>query len=198
MCRLRETIKLTEGQAENLPYHQQRMDAARKELYGEAGTVSLAAKISVPANFQKGICRCRILYGRMVDRIEFSNFQPRLIKSLKVVSANTIDYHLKFSDRSAFTRLLNEKGDADEIIVVKNGLVTDCTIGNLVFFDGTGWVTPDQPLLKGTKRQALLDKKLVREKTIREKELFCFEKAGIINAFYDLNTMPVVEMDDIK
>ncbi len=49
-------------------------------------------------------------------------------------------------------------------LCVKNGLVTDCTIGNLVFFDGTGWVTPDQPLLKGTKRQALLDRKLVRKK----------------------------------
>jgi 4-amino-4-deoxychorismate lyase len=198
MCRLLETIKLKEGQAENLPYHQQRVDAARKELYGEAGGISLAGEITVPANFQKGICRCRILYGRMVDRIEISNFQPRLIKSLKLISANTIDYHLKFSDRSAFTRLLNEKGDADEIIVVKNGLVTDCTIGNLVFFDGTGWVTPDQPLLKGTQRQALLDKELIREKTIREKELLCFEKAGIINAFYDLDTMPIVAMENIK
>jgi hypothetical protein len=44
----------------------------------------------------------------------------------------------------------------------------------------------------------LLKNGLIREKVVREKELFCFEKAGIINAFYDLDTMPIVAMENIK
>jgi len=48
---------------------------------------------------------------------------------------------------------------ADEVVFIKNGMVTDCSIGNLLFFDGHEWITPYIPLLKGTQRAFLLDKK---------------------------------------
>ncbi len=64
-------------------------------------------------------------------------------------------------------------------------------------FDGENWMTPDTPLLKGTRRQALLDLRLITERTITERDLPCFQKVGIINAFLDLNHMPVIKKENI-
>ena len=55
----------------------------------------------------------------------------------------------------------------DEVVIVKNGFISDTTISNLAFFDGSEWHTPNTPLLKGTKRAELLDSGFLKEKTIK-------------------------------
>jgi len=65
------------------------------------------------------------------------------------------------------------------------------------FRTAQGGSLPIKPLLKGTKRRLNWTRNWSGKKRSGRGTL-CFEKAGIINAFYDLNTMPVVEMDDIK
>ena len=67
----------------------------------------------------------------------------REIRSLKVVVDDRIDYSFKSADRSSLNRLTAQKGDCDEIIIVKNGLVTDTSFTNIAVFDGEQWLTHD-------------------------------------------------------
>ena len=197
MCRLLETIKLNNGVLENLFYHNLRMNAARAELFNADTAIRLEKEVTIPCELKKGTYRCRILYKDIIEKTEFTPVPPRIFNSLKIVIHDRIDYHLKFADRSLLNELFSQRGNADEIIIIKEGLVTDCTIGNLVFYDGAEWITPDRPLLNGTQRQALLDRQLITEKRIIEKKLFDFQKAGIINAFFDLDHMPEIKIENI-
>lgn len=197
MCLLLETIKLNDGVLENVFYHNWRMNASRTELFNVRSKIRLEKEISIPDEFKSGLYRCRILYRNTIEKIEFVPLSPRSFFKLKVIVHAQFDYHLKFADRALLHYLFSQRDDADEIIIIQDGLVTDCTIGNLVFFDGKEWLTPDRPLLKGTQRQALLERKLLLEKRITEKDLFTFKKVGIINAFFDLHHMPEIKIENI-
>jgi 4-amino-4-deoxychorismate lyase len=163
-----------------------------EELYPESPKIDLASVISIPENCCSGIYKVRVLYGCSIDQIEIEPYSFRKIKSLKVVSADHIDYHLKYSDRQILQNLYAQRGDCDDIIIIKNGLITDSFAANLVFFDGEKWVTPASPLLKGTKRQLLLDLGIITTKEIREEDIQCFQKVGLINAMIDFEEMPVI------
>lgn len=198
MCRLLETIRLEKGELKNVFYHNLRMNASRAELFKTSDRIDLEKEIIVPETLKSGSYRCRILYGREIARVEFLPLSARSFRRLRIVHDDLIDYHLKFADRSRLNELYSRRANADEVIIIRNGLVTDCTIGNLVFDDGNGWLTPSGPLLKGTQRQILLDRKLIRETEIREKDLSRFLQAGIINVFFDLTTMPLIKITDIS
>jgi 4-amino-4-deoxychorismate lyase len=197
MSQLLETIKLENGRLANLKYHNARFNKARKELFSLPGE-DLAELISVPSACKNGIFRCRALYQQEIEKVEFLPHQPRDIKSLKVIHNNSIEYPYKYADRTSLQELYNQRGDADEVIIIKNGLVTDCFIGNLVFFDGNKWLTPDQPLLCGTQRQNLLDNGKILEARITENDLFKFSLTGIINVFYGLENMSQIKKEQIS
>ncbi len=198
MCQLLETIKLENGKLFNLSYHSQRMNAARAEIFDTIEPISLDDCIITPKEFKAGLFRCRITYSHEIEKIEFIPQNIRQFKKLKTVFQNEIDYHLKYADRRLLNDLFAKRGDADEIIIIKNGMVTDCTIGNLVFWNGKRWETPDTPLLKGTQRQSLLDKKLIFEQKISTYDLEKYSQIGIINAFFDLKSMPIIQIGNIS
>ncbi|WP_163714115.1 aminotransferase class IV family protein [Mangrovibacterium lignilyticum] len=198
MCQLLETIKLENGRLFNLKYHNRRMNEARQELFVGCTPVELENEIQVPEDCLNGLYRCRVLYAERIEKIEFIPQHVRSFSSLKLVTHDTIDYHFKYAERSTLNELFAQRGNADEIIIVKNGEITDCTIGNLVFFDGQKWLTPTHPLLNGTQRQKLLETDEIQEKTIHPTDLSSYQKAGIINAFFDLGNMPIIEIEKIS
>ena len=197
MCLLLETIKLENGKLVNIEFHNERFNKSRKNLFALSPR-NLEDLIEIPKNYQTGIYRCRVVYGQQLESVEFIQHQPRKINSLQIIVDNSISYNYKFVDRSDLQKLYEKRGDADEIIIIKNGLVTDCFIGNLVFFDGKKWLTPNQPLLQGTQRQKLLAAGKIQETKITEKDLPNYSEAGIINVFYDLNNMPRIKKGAIK
>lgn len=71
--------------------------------------------------------------------------------------------------------LAAQKGDCDEIIIIKNGLVTDTSFTNIAIYKHGMWLTPKHPLLLGTKRAALLEKGIIQEADITVDDLM---KAG--------------------
>ena len=75
------------------------------------------------------------------------------------------------------------------MIFVKNGLVTDSSYANLVFFDGTEWVTPTTFLLNGTCRQRLLSERKIKERIIHATDIPSFTHIGLINAMIDLGEL---------
>lgn len=87
---------------------------------------------------------------------------------------------------AAWTALAALRGDADEVVIVGNGLLTDTSYSNIALFDGQRWVTPRQPLLRGTMRQSLLDTGQLVERDIRDDEWGRYEKVSLINAMMPL------------
>lgn len=185
MCRLIETIKLQDGLFHNLYLHMARMNRSRSELWNENKTVDLSLTLSELNIPHEGLWRCRITYARQIEEISLSPYNIKKISSLKIMRDDILDYAYKYEDRSGLQKLLEYKGIADDILIVQQGLVTDCSYANLIFLKNQQWYTPSRPLLKGTKREKLLGERKILEMEIHEKDLGLYEKAGLINAFLD-------------
>lgn len=197
MFPLLESLKLKDGIFQNLNYHQSRLNRSMDELFPDAKKIDLIKEISVPENCKSGIYKVRILYGPTIDKIEIEPYSFRSIQSLKVVHHQSIDYHLKYTNRQILQELFAKRANCDDVIIVKNGMVTDSFAANLLFFDGEKWFTPDSPLLKGTKRQFLIDNGTISEKEIREEDIRNYRKVGLINAMNDFEEMPVVNLEKV-
>ncbi len=183
---LLETIRCENGQPSNLSYHQQRVDRSLKQL-GYSLHLDLASLIKVPDN---ALYRCRIVYDATSINIEYIPYQKRVVRTLQTIQADPLDYTLKYADRTDLDRLFAQKGDADDILIVQNGLITDTSIANIAFFDGTKWLTPKHPLLKGTTRARLLNEKKIFESDIYIDDLKKFTHFALLNA--------MIGFDEIK
>lgn len=197
MCQLLETIKLEKGKFSNIKYHNLRFNRSRQNLFGISETIKLEEQIHIPTEYKKGLYRCRIIYSPEIETIEFIPYQLKTVKSLKIITDNTINYSYKYANRKQLNKLFKLRKNCDEIIIIKNGLVTDCSIGNLIFFDGQKWTTPSTPLLNGTKRMQLLNDDLITEEVITAKNLSSYKKAGIINAFSGIKNSQKIPISSI-
>ncbi len=197
MSQLVESLKLKDGLIENRTYHQDRLNRAMSELFPEAKKIDLAAEIIIPKNDISGLFKVRVLYGPTVEKVEISPYTFRKIESLKVVRHESIDYHVKYTDRQILQQLFDQRGNCDDIIIVKNGFVTDSFAANLLFSDGTNWFTPTTPLLKGTQRQFLLDRGMISEREIQEEDIRKYQKVGLVNALVGFDEMPVMPVERI-
>jgi len=199
MCLLLETIKIEDGKILNLEYHNRRYNSSLKNKFGISGDKDLGLHISMPADLGPGVFRCRILYTKNIEKIEFVPHEERIVRSLKLVTADGIDYSLKYADRKELEALFEKRDECDEILIVKNGYITDTSVSNIVFrrHDGT-WVTPDAPLLGGTMRMFLLETGRISEAGIRSSDLPSFSAAKMINCMTDLEKGPIIEMENIK
>ncbi len=184
---LLETIQLKNGQLQNIEYHNYRFNKSKYDLFKLGEIQSLESLIKIPSDCYEGIFRCRVLYEKEIEEVTFTPYIYKEIKTLKLVDICNWDYSYKYAYRSFMTHLLNENKDFDEVIMVKNGFITDCTIANLAFWDGKNWFTPSTPLLKGTKRQQLLDSQEIIEREIKVEDLADYEGVCLINAFRDLS-----------
>jgi len=77
---------------------------------------------------------------------------------------------------------LSCRGERDDILIVRRGLLTDTSIANIALFDGKDWFTPKLPLLRGTCRTALIDSGIIKEKNIRPEELSSYSFVRLFNA----------------
>ena len=100
-------------------------------------------------------------------------------------------YGYKSTDRSRLNALVAQKGNCDDIIIVKHGLLTDTSFTNLAIFDGKHWVTPRHPLLPGTKRAALLDKGMIQKADITLEDLRNTNKVSLFNAMIDFGEIEI-------
>ena len=197
MYPLLETIKLKNGILYNLSFHNRRLNKTRKEYFGVSEPLDLSGEVVIPENKKAGLYRCRVIYNPDIEKIEFLPHLYREIKSLKLVEDNLVDYRFKFADRSSLQKLFDEKGSCDDILIVKNGCITDSSAANPLFYDGKAWWTPDTPLLKGTQRARLIDEGKIFECRITPGDLHKYEKVGLINAMLDMEDMPVIDIRQV-
>ncbi len=176
-----EAIKLKDGVLYNLPYHEMRMKRTIENFSGK----SFPLLIDIPEDKKKGLYKCRIVYSNKILSIEFIPYSFRVVRNLSLVRNNLIDYSHKYTDRIELNTLLTQSG-CDDIIIIKNGFITDASSSNLVFEDRTGLYTPNTYLLRGTKREYLLDRGIIKECTIKEKDIEKYDFVYLINAMIDL------------
>jgi len=191
MSQLFEAIKLYKGKLENIEYHNERFNRSRKQLFGCKDLIDLNETIKIPKNIGKGLFKCRVVYDKKTIEINFLPYVKPKIKSLKLIECNDIAYKYKYLDRTKIDELLKHKGECDDVLIIKNGLVTDTSIANICFYDGQKWITPITALLKGTKRQKLLDEGKIFEAEITQKDLKKFKKASLINAMIELGEIQI-------
>jgi 4-amino-4-deoxychorismate lyase len=116
---------------------------------------------------------------------------------IKLLEKTDIKYDFKFLDRKILDSDFNQNADFDDVIFYKNGILTDATYSNLVFFDGNTWFTPENYLLNGIKRKALLESGIITEKRILKDDIQYFQKIAFVNAMRDFEKMyTFVQKDD--
>ena len=184
-----ETIKVKDGVLANVAYHQNRLDATLHT------TTYNLAKIILPP--KEGLYRCRFVYDENGYDVEFLPYVKRVVKKLKIIHHDTIEYSRKYSNRAELDALFAKKKDGDDVLIIKNGLVTDTTIANVAFFDGQEWFTPKTPLLQGTMRQKLLDEGKIKAKDITLQEIRSFKKIALMNAMIDFDIIAKDNIEDV-
>lgn len=197
MCLLLETIRIENGIPQNLEFHQARFNEARKFHFRQSDQLELISKISCPQELINAVVKCRILFQQDIQSVTYEKYTPRLIQSLSLVFNDNIEYSWKFADRSIFTEL-TRNCNSDDILIVRKGLITDTSFANIVLFDGTKWLTPKSPLLKGCRREKLLSNGKLHEADISPNDLPNFAEARIINAMIDIFDHQAIAVDAIK
>ncbi len=182
MSLLFETIRLQDGILQNMDYHNIRLNHSRKSLYISPDEIDLNQVIEIPSTCKQGLYKCRITYSKKVKSIDFEPYQPHVIKSLRLIEDNSVLYDYKYTNRESLNKLRTKREQSDEILIVKNGYISDTSFSNIIFFDGTNWFTPSTPLLHGTMRSFLLENNLISEMVIKVTDLKQFLKARLINA----------------
>ncbi|EJX05983.1 Aminotransferase, class IV [gut metagenome] len=163
--------------------HTERCNHTRAVFWKEEPFVDLQSMIVAP--MERGIFKCRIVYGREIEEVTYTPYQMRQVNALRLVVDDTVDYTYKSTDREALNRLYAQRDGADDVLIVKQGRLTDTSIGNVAFFDGQKWHTPLHPLLKGTMRAFLIERKVIEEKDIFVADLRSYSKIMIFNAMID-------------
>jgi len=197
MCRFIETIRVEKRVVVNLDYHQERMTRTMAHFFPDAEPPVLKQIINIPDLMDESLIKCRIVYGATIEKIEFEKYIPRTINTLRVVADDDIDYSFKFADRKRLNELFAQKEIYDDVLIVKHGLITDTSYSNILFFDGTRWITPELPLLRGTCRQRLLESGRITARVIRLSDLQSFEKFMLINAMLDFDENLALNVDRI-
>ena len=186
MCRLIESIKVINGHFENIYFHNLRLNKARADLWNCRKEIDIAHEVAVPPEFCKGLYKCRILYSDEIEKVEFVPYRLPEIRSLKLIIDDDIVYNYKFEDRTRIASLFDQRHPCDDILIIKNGCLTDTSFCNVVLYDGENYYTPSTRLLSGAKRQLLLAEKKVFEKMIKATELHKFQSIYLVNAMIDL------------
>lgn len=179
-----ETLRIENGVIDNLSYHTERFNRTRSVFWSDSLPMNLADYIRPPE--VNGILKCRIVYDEVVKEITYTPYAVRPVRSLRVVASSAIDYTYKSTDREALNCLFSQRETADEVLIVRNGLLTDTSIANIALYDGANWFTPATPLLKGTRRAALLDEHTLTERDIPVEQLFDYSYIALFNAMIDL------------
>lgn len=196
MSLLIESVKLLDGKFHNLFYHEQRMLRSLQQVCGSNEDFDLEEFLAKKIYPKQGLYKCRIVYDGQSKETTFVPYEPKSISRLKIVEHDRISYAFKFADRKMIDHLLGFRGDCDDILIIKDGMVTDCSFSNIVFRKGELWYTPESALLKGTMRQNLMDKNHIQQEEIRKKDILSFDTFKIINAMLEFDS-PEVAVSNI-
>ena len=183
MCRFLETIQFTQGHPLNLDGHQARVNETFQQFFPGVSPFLLQevlSKSEIPEGDRK--YKCRLVYDEQVQQLEYLPYSLPPITSLRLVPTTMESSVCKSADRTEYNRVFALREECDDVLLIRNGLLTDTSYCNVALWDGTTWVTPLTPLLYGTRRADLLRQKAIVEKDIPVREIFRYQKIRLFNA----------------
>ena len=192
-----ETIRYQNGILENVPYHQARMNRTLKVF--EKNTSIFINEIPLEFDFKMDeVYKIRILYNVEGNyKVEYELYKLKKSNTVAISLINQEEYSFKYTNRHWLNEAL-EKAGTDEIIIVKDEIIKDGNYANLVFYNGTEWHTPKNPLLLGTHRARLIDENKIIQKEIKIMDLANYEKVKFINAMMLWDESPEIAINNVE
>lgn len=192
MCPFVESLRVEHRRLMHAEWHERRMRQTLLQQYGIRSEITLSTVLRLPDELDERVYKCRIEYGTSIERISFTLYEPKRVRTLRLVTDDAIGYAFKFKDRSAIDALLEQRMGADDILIVRQDCLTDTSFSNIVLLREGVWYTPDTFLLNGTCRQRLLAEGLIREARITVDDLDNYSDIRLINALLDWEKQPSV------
>lgn len=189
MCRYLETIKLKDGEFFRLDLHQKRIDKTFSLNFPDIEPFDLTGFSQQQNIPESGLLKCRLVYDDRIRQIEFQPYQIRPIKSLKLVEADIPASLFKTEDRQLYNAAFAQRGEADDVLIVRNGMLTDSSYCNVALFNGREWLTPRLPLLYGTQRQYLISQQIIQEADISVDSISEFQSICLFNAMIEFGEL---------
>lgn len=181
MCQFVETIRIENGQPCLLNLHEDRMNRTRVALLNCTDKLFINSYLKSVDDLNT-VYKLRVVYNRQIISADYSTYKMREVNSLQLVVSNDVDYSYKTVDRTIINDLFASRSSADDILIVKNGLITDTSICNVALLCDGKWYTPSKPLLRGTQRQYLLTEKTIEEREIRKDDVWQYSQITLFNA----------------
>lgn len=185
MYLLFETICIQNGAIQNRSYHENRFLKSYKAYYNKTPSFGIFDFVEFSALKPAIKYTLKISYNEKESDWVISEYLNKLPHRLQVVIDNQISYHIKFSDRKKLNELHAKRDNADDVLILKKGLVTDTSYANILFKKGSLIVTPKKPLLKGTCRARIIKEFSIKQKDIQLHQVHYFTHFQLINAMND-------------
>lgn len=194
MYPLLETIRIEDGVVKNIDYHQDRVNRSLLSIGYQGSGLNIMKIIDIPNEFINGVVKCRIQYGATDEySLHFIPYHKRKIDGLHLVNGNHLQYSLKWANRDDINKLMRAMPASEDILITVNDRITDSSYCNVAFKNQEGWITPEQPLLKGTQRHFLLDNGILKTGYILKSDLFKYSAIRLFNAMIPWNE--AIELD---
>lgn len=196
MCRFFESIQLKDGDFKRLSFHQTRVDSVFERFFSGHPSIHLASLFNEIVYPNVGLIKCRIIFDKDYYEIDFQQYKIREIRSLKIVETDMESMPYKSENRKKLIDAFDKRLNCDDVLLVKNGFLTDTSYTNVALYDGANWMTPRLPLIYGVNRAELLEKNIILEKDILLSELSNYKKIRLFNAMIKFGEIEL-EMDSI-
>ncbi|TLP78803.1 aminotransferase class IV [Maribacter sp. ACAM166] len=187
MYPLFESVCIQNGQIQNGQYHEFRFLTSYFEHFGFEPKYSLLNNLTLPKLDSSLKLKLRIGYHETGIEWTISEYKNKIPTSLRLLQDDSIDYALKYADRSDLDKIYKKRDGADDVLLIKNGHITDASYSNILFTDGSQIATPSTPLLHGTCRARLIAENKVQEVQITLKSIKQFQSFQLINALNDFD-----------
>jgi len=190
MIEFLETICIKNGVYQHLDWHQQRIENTFRYCMPQAEPFHLETELTLYDFPMEGKFKCSIHYSAAIIEVTFSLYPPRTFQQLKLVEIPPgFDYRFKYADRKILDELFSKKGNADDILMTRDGWITDTSIANIAFRKNDRWYTPSNPLLAGTTWKRLINDAKLIPKPIHQDDIREFDAFMVFNAMNDWDEM---------
>ena len=193
---LLESIKVDKNQIHNLDYHEERITKSSVDVFGQKIIVNFDPIIDEVRRLPDLLFKLRVVYNGNYFKYSFNPYKKKKINTLKKVYSSKVTYSYKYLDRDKLDSLYLQRRHHDDIIIIRDNLVTDSYYCNLAFRKDDKWYTPATPLLKGTKRQQLIENGEIEEKIISATNLGDYDSVSLFNAMLDHKEI-IIPIDNV-
>ena len=182
------------GRTRGLALHLRRLEAANRELFGAGLDHERVRELIRHAlrDVEDASVRVYVFESDTEPAIMVTVKPPGDVSTpqrLQSVRYQRPDAHIKHlaTGQAFYSRLASRNGFDDALLTGTDGIVSESAIANIGFFDGSGVVWPDAPLLNGITMQ-LLERDLPalgvpsRRAAVRVQDVASFEGAFLSNA----------------